>query len=101
MNRLTSISELKHTLSESPEMLVLYVHAPWCSICQMYGFTMQRFSDKYPLIPVYQINISTHPELSDYLSILNVPTTLIYKNGTLIKKLVSAQTLRTLERTLQ
>ena len=101
MNQISSVSELENKLSESLETLVIYVHSPWCSICQMYGFTMQRFSDKYPMIPVFHINISSHPELSDYLSILNVPTTLIYKHGVLSKKLVSAQTLRTLERIIQ
>ena len=97
MKEITSLQTLQEELKKSNQTTMLLFHAPWCSMCQMYTFVVRRFADANPRVEILGVDISKYPEISDVYSILNTPTTLIFKSGELIKTLAGPVSQRMLQ----
>lgn len=87
MKEMTDLKTLQEIIKTSKQTIFLLFHAPWCSMCQMYTFVVRRFSDANPNVLVLGADLSKYPEISDYYNILNTPTTILFKNGEIIKTL--------------
>lgn len=87
MREITDLHSLQNIIKNQKETMILLFHAPWCSMCQMYMFVVRRFSDANPNVLVLGVDLSKHPQISDHYNILNTPTTILFKNGDIIKTL--------------
>ena len=97
MQEMTTLESVQDALKISHQTTMLLFHAPWCSMCQMYTFVVRRFSDANPNVRILGIDISKYPEISDHFSILNTPTTMIFKAGEHIKTIVGPVSQRMLQ----
>lgn len=97
MKEITSLQTLQYELKKPNQTTILLFHAPWCSMCQMYTVVVRRFADANPHVDILGVDISKYPEISDIYSILNTPTTLIFRSGELIKTLAGPVSQRMLQ----
>ena len=64
-------------LGENPVLLDFY--ATWCGPCKVTGKYLEEFSNKYPEITIYKINVDEQPDIAETFNVMNLPT-LIYTN---------------------
>jgi thioredoxin 1 len=87
MIEIIDLQSLQNIIKQQKEPIVLVCHAPWCGMCQMYMFVVRSFSDTNPNVLVLGVDLSKYPEISDHYNILNTPTTILIKDGEIIKTL--------------
>lgn len=77
---------LKDILSKDG-ITILDFYAEWCGPCKMYGPILDEFSKENPNVMVGKVNVDTNNEFALQYGIRNIPTTIIFKDGELMKKI--------------
>lgn len=77
---ITNISENIELIKQTSSPFVVYVTAPWCGPCKIYGPQLEKLSEKYPEIPFYKVDAATDSGNSFVaeVGIRSVPTTIIH-----------------------
>ena len=83
-------SSLDIYVKNSAPLTVLYFTATWCGPCKAIAPTVQAFSEKYPLVNFYKIDVDLLEELTMYAGVDCMPTFQLYKNGEHINTLEGA-----------
>jgi thioredoxin 1 len=63
--------------------------APWCGPCRAMGPTLEKFAQENEGIAVLKINVDECPESND-LGIRSIPTTISYREGVELERVVGA-----------
>lgn len=85
---------LKYLENESLEdltksgIVVVDFYANWCGPCKMLGPVLEDIASSRAEISVVKVDVDKHDTLAREFGIMSIPTIIIYKNGTLMKKLV-------------
>ncbi|MEG1256698.1 thioredoxin domain-containing protein [Clostridium sp.] len=88
------MSEMKQSyfeemIEQADKLVALAFGAPWCGPCKMLVPSFQKIAleinDEYICA---NVNIEENPDFSRKNNVVNIPTTIIYKNGLEIDKLV-------------
>ncbi|TCZ80766.1 thioredoxin [Paenibacillus albiflavus] len=65
--------------------------APWCGPCRSFAPTLERFDQEYSKeVRVLKINVDEQPNTAAHYGIMSLPTTILFKNGEPIDKIVGA-----------
>jgi thioredoxin 1 len=73
------------------EMIIIDCWAPWCGPCRMVGPIIDQLAKELQGKIVFgKLNVDENPLTSTKHQIMSIPTLLIFKNGTLVDKLVGA-----------
>ena len=65
--------------------------APWCGPCQMVGPVVEEISQEYQgKAKVCKVNVDESPNTASQYGVMSIPTLAIFKNGTMVDKLVGA-----------
>ena len=72
-----------------------YYSAEWCGPCKAYKPTIQKLKDEGMAITIYDIDRDT--EMTEKAGIMSVPTTIIYKDGEVLERLVGIQSKENIE----
>ena len=83
-------SSLDIYVKNSAPLTVLYFTATWCGPCKAIAPTVQAFSEKYPTVNFYKIDVDLLEELTMYAGVDCMPTFQLYKNGEHINTLEGA-----------
>lgn len=83
-------SSLDIYVKNSAPLTVLYFTATWCGPCKAIAPTVQAFSEKYPTVSFYKIDVDLLEELTMYAGVDCMPTFQLYKNGEHINTLEGA-----------
>ena len=76
--------------------------ADWCMPCRMMAPVMDELSQGYAGKALFgKVNVDENPQIASRYGILSIPHFLIFKNGTLVKKIVGAVGRDPLESALQ
>ena len=76
--------------------------ADWCMPCRMMAPVMDELSKVYAGKALFgKVNVDENPQIASRYGILSIPHFLIFKNGTLVKKIVGAVGRDPLESALQ
>jgi len=81
VKNLTSV-EFKSLYTKKDDLLlnsdkkdsILKFTAKWCGPCKMLAPILNKLSEKYPDIPIYEIDVDEEYELSEMFNIRSIPT---------------------------
>lgn len=65
-------------IGDKPVLLDFY--ATWCGPCNLTAEHLKNFSEKYPDITIYKINVEDNDDITKKYNIMSLPT-LIYENS--------------------
>ena len=74
-------SSLDVYVKNDAPLTVLYFTATWCGPCKAIAPTVQAFSERYPAVNFYKIDVDELEELTMYAGVDCMPTFQLYKNG--------------------
>ena len=86
--RALTMADYSTVVEKSSGFYVVLVGAPWCGPCRSMSANVQLALDAWRS-PVHQygtVDGDAESELSSYLGIRGVPTTLLYRDGVLVSK---------------
>lgn len=66
--------------------------APWCVPCTIFLPTFKRVAQEFTNVAFFKANVDENRELTKQQEIAGIPAILIFKNGTVVKRLVGMQT---------
>jgi thioredoxin 1 len=73
-------------ITNSNEVAVIKFGAPWCGPCKMIAPVLDSLSLTIENVTFGDVNIDENSELAEKFNIMSVPTTLIFKNGSVAKQ---------------
>lgn len=66
--------------------------APWCGPCRLVGPIMEQLAaEANGRYRIAKLNVDENPRLASQFQIQSIPTMLVFKNGTLVDRIVGAQ----------
>jgi thioredoxin len=66
--------------------------APWCGPCRLVGPIMEQLaSEAHGRYRIAKLNVDENPQTAQRFQISSIPTLLIFKNGTLVDRMIGAQ----------
>ena len=84
------------------ETIVIDCWAPWCGPCRMVHPIIEELAKEMQGKIVFgKLNVDENPVTSAKHQIMSIPTLLIFKNGTLVDRLVGAMPKETLKQQLE
>ena len=87
--KLTSSSFDNFLKTELPVLVDFW--ADWCMPCKMMAPVMEELAQAYAEKVLFgKVNIDENPQIASRYAIMSIPHFLIFKNGTLVEKIVGA-----------
>lgn len=88
----------KEILSESKLVLIDF-YADWCGPCKMLAPVLEQLADvKKDVLKVAKVNVDNEENLAWQFGIQSIPTMILFKDGTPIKKEIGYRSLDYLSR---
>jgi thioredoxin 1 len=101
MLEITSESFEKDVLKSEKPVLVDF-WAPWCMPCKIIAPAVEKIADEMKgSIKVTKLNIDESPEVATEMSILNIPTLLLFKQGKEIARIVGVNSKEAIEKKIK
>ena len=76
-------------VTKSVKLVLIDFWAPWCMPCKIIAPTVEKLAEELKdTITVSKCNVDDSPEIATDLSILNIPTLLLFKNGAEVARMV-------------
>lgn len=68
-------------------------YATWCGPCRVYGPTFTKVADEmYGSLSFYKVNVDTAGKTVNQANVRSIPTTILYKNGVEVKRMIGSLT---------
>ncbi|KYK29974.1 thioredoxin [Thermoplasmatales archaeon SG8-52-1] len=84
------------------DTVVVDCWAPWCGPCRMVGPVIEELAKEMQGKVVFgKLNVDENPVTSSKHRIMSIPTLLVFKNGSLVDRLVGAYPKEELKRKLE
>ncbi|HLG25582.1 MAG TPA: thioredoxin [Candidatus Gracilibacteria bacterium] len=76
--------------------------APWCGPCKMMAPTVEKLAEAYKgKVAIGKLNVDDNLVFSEKYGIQSIPTTIFFKNGEMVEKLVGFQSEENLRKRLE
>lgn len=72
----------------TPGVALVDFYADWCGPCKMIAPNIEKIAEECPDATVGKVNVNESPDLATKYGIKNIPTIMVFNNGTLISKAV-------------
>jgi thioredoxin 1 len=83
-------ADIDETIRKFPT-IVIDCWAPWCGPCRMIGPVIEELAKEMQGKIVFgKLNVDDNPQTSMKYGIMSIPTMLVFKNGSLVDRLVGA-----------
>ncbi|MBE7042889.1 MAG: thioredoxin [Ruminococcaceae bacterium] len=76
---------------QSEATVLLDFWATWCGPCRMVSPIVDEIAEEVSELKVGKINVDQEPELAQKFGIMSIPTLILIKNGTEVKRLIGAR----------
>jgi len=85
-------------VANSKEPVLIDFWAPWCMPCKIIAPSVEALSKELKgRVKVCKANVDDSPELATDLSILNIPTLLLFKNGQEVSRIIGVNSKEAIE----
>ncbi len=72
--------------------------APWCMPCKIIAPAVEKVADEMKLqVKVAKLNVDEAPELATELSILNIPTLVLFRDGKELARIIGVNSKEAIE----
>lgn len=86
--------------SETPVLVDFW--APWCGPCRMVAPVLEEIAgEKGDALKIVKLNVDDNQQTAMNYEVLSIPTLILFKNGSIAKKVVGAYPKRKLEAELE
>ena len=75
---------------KSSKLSVVDFFATWCGPCKTIAPKIVAFSDEFPDVTFYKVDVDDHPEISAEANVTAMPTFVFYKDGKAVGTVVGA-----------
>jgi thioredoxin 1 len=75
--------------SETPVLVDFW--APWCGPCRMVSPVLAEIHEEREDLRVVKLNVDENQQTAIKYEVLSIPTMILFKHGTVVKKLIGAQ----------
>ena len=97
MVELTNVNFEKEVLKSELPVLVDF-WAPWCMPCKIIAPAVEKLADELKgRIKIFKLNVDESPDVATDLSIFNIPTLVLFKNGEEISRIVGVNSKEAIE----
>lgn len=87
---------------KSDKLVLIDFWAPWCMPCRMLAPTVEKLAEELKgKVSVSKCNVDDSPALATDLSVLNIPTLVLFKNGEEAARLVGVNSKAAIESKIQ
>ena len=84
-----TVDNFKKEILDSEKPAIIDFWAPWCMPCKIIAPIVEALAkDMHGTVKVGKMNVDDHPELATELSILNIPTIIIFKDGKEVSRII-------------
>ena len=84
-------SNFDHVIVNSEIPVIVDFWAPWCGPCKMFAPIYNEVAQKYPVKALFaKVNTEAEQNLGTKYGIRSIPTLVVYKNGTEVKRVSGA-----------
>ncbi len=89
------------TVVKSANLVVIDCWAPWCAPCWMMSPIIEELAKEYAgRILFGKLNVDKNPRVPAEYGIMGIPTLLVFKEGSLVDRIVGAMSKKLLEQRL-
>ena len=79
-------------IGASDRLVLVEFGAEWCPPCKVLAPILDSIAAEHAdQLVLYNVDSDEHPELTARFSVSSVPTTLVFKDGVLVKRMVGAR----------
>ena len=94
-------STFNEEVDSYPGAVMVDCWAPWCGPCRMVSPALEQLASEYAgRAKIAKLNVDENPRIASEYAIQSIPTLLLFKNGTLVNRLVGALPKAEIERHL-
>ncbi len=87
---------------KSDKLVVVDFWAPWCMPCKMMTPTVEKLAEELKgKVSVSKCNVDDSPDLATDLSVLNIPTLVLFKAGEEVARMVGVNSKAAIELKIQ
>ncbi len=87
---------------KSDKLVLVDFWAPWCMPCKMIAPTVEKLAEELKSkVSVSKCNVDDSPDLATDLSVLNIPTLVLFKAGEEVARMVGVNSKAAIELKIQ
>lgn len=91
-------SNFEKEVASSKEPVLIDFWAPWCMPCKIIAPSVERIAEEMKgKIKVMKSNVDEAPEIATELSIMNIPTLVLFKDGKEAARIVGVNSKEAIE----
>lgn len=83
---------------KSKEPVLIDFWAPWCMPCKVIAPTVEKLAEELQgKVKVSKANVDESPEIATELSVLNIPTLILFKDGKEVSRMIGVNSKEAIE----
>jgi thioredoxin 1 len=94
MGTITELTEatFAEEINSATEAVVVDFWAEWCGPCKMVAPVLEEIASEHSAqLRVAKVNVDEHPGLAQQFNVMSIPTLIVFKDGSEVKRVVGAK----------
>jgi thioredoxin 1 len=85
-------------VTNSARPVLIDFWAPWCMPCKLIAPAVEKLAEEMKgIVNVFKANVDENPEMATDLSIMNIPTLVLFKGGKEVSRIVGVNSKEAIE----
>ena len=85
-----SDSNFQAEVIESDKPVLVDFWAPWCGPCRVVGPVLEEIAGERDDLRIVKLNVDENQQTAATFEVLSIPTMILFKNGSVAKKIIGA-----------
>ncbi|MCX6385811.1 MAG: thioredoxin [Solirubrobacterales bacterium] len=83
-------SNFQAEVIESDKPVLVDFWAPWCGPCRVVGPVLEEIAGERDDLRIVKLNVDENQQTAATFEVLSIPTMILFKNGSVAKKIIGA-----------